>query len=286
MSQRQNILFLLSLKLTFRLIDSNLQDDLVTRGTMEPYRMFTSRAEYRITLRADNADLRLTGKGVEFGLVHDDERIDAMERRTYMIEDRVEQLRRFDMKVTEWATRGNGLMGGAQMDKKVGQKKTAEEVLSMPHITLKDVEDIVISVQREDKARKDESTKEIDDVFYFENDDVLPMLTSSPNSVYDTIEATVKYNCYIRRQHRDMESWRRAQGLRIPPNVVYDRVNLPVMSLEEIEKLNAVRPNTFAEASQISGVTPQSLVYLYHHVMRRNQRRERKLGEKFAKTAM
>ena len=259
-----------------------LQDDLVTRGTMEPYRMFTSRAEYRITLRADNAYLRLTGKGVEFGLVHDEERIDAMERRTYMIEDRVEHLRRFDMKVTEWASRGNDLMGGAQMDKKIGQKKTAEEILSMPHVTLKDVEDIIMAVQQDDQ---NESAEEIDDVYYFENDDVLPMLTPSPNSVYDTIEATVKYNCYIRRQHKDMESWRRAQGLRIPPNVVYDRVNLPVMSLEEIEKLNAVRPNTFAEASQISGVTPQSLVYLYHHVMRRNQRRDRKLGEKLVKTA-
>jgi tRNA uridine 5-carboxymethylaminomethyl modification enzyme len=262
------------------------KDDLVTRGTMEPYRMFTSRAEYRITLRADNADLRLTSKGVEFGLVHDEERIDAMERRTYMIEDRVEQLRRFDMKVTEWATRGNDLMGGAQMDKKIGQKKTAEEILSMPHVTLKDVEDIIIAVQQEEKENEKELAEEIDDVFYYENDDVLPMLTPSPNSVYDTIEATVKYNCYIRRQNKDMESWRRAQGLRIPPNVVYDRVNLPVMSLEEIEKLNAVRPNTFAEASQISGITPQSLVYLYHHVMRRNQRRERKQGEKLSKTAI
>ena len=255
----------------------------MTRGTMEPYRMFTSRAEYRITLRADNADLRLTGKGIEFGLVHDEERIDAMERRTYMIEDRVEHLRRFDMKVIEWAARGNDLMGGAHMDKKAGQKKTAEEILSMPHVTLKAVEDIIIAVQQEKKAQEDGSTEEVDDVYYFENDDVLPLLTSSPNSVYDTIEATVKYNSYIRRQDKDMESWRRAQGLRIPPNVVYDRIHLPVMSLEEIEKLNAVRPSTFAEASQISGVTPQSLVYLYHHVMRRNQRRDRKLGEKLAK---
>lgn len=248
---------------------------------MEPYRMFTSRAEYRITLRADNADLRLTSKGIEYGLVYDEERIDAMERRSYMIEQRVEQLRKFHMKVTEWASRGNNLMGGEQMDRKVGQKKTAEEVLSMPHITLKEVEDIIISIQQEEKAKEDEaSTDSIDDVYYFNNaDDSLPDMTPSPNSVYDTIEATVKYNCYIRRQHKDMESWRRAQGLRIPPNIVYDRDNLPTFSLEELEKLNAVRPNTFAEASQISGITPQSLVYLYHRVMRRNSQKDRRRNE-------
>ena len=227
--------------------------------------MFTSRAEYRITLRADNADLRLTGKGIEYGLVHDEERIAAMEMRSFMIDERVEQLQTFDMKVTEWVARagGNDFMGGAQMDKKVGQKKTAAEVLSMPHVSLKEVEDIIISVQNE---CLDEETR--------------PKMAPSPKSVYDTIEASIKYSSYIRRQHKDMESWRRAQGLRIPPNVVYDRTNLPTLSLEELEKLNAVRPNTFAEASQISGITPQSLVYLYHNIMRKNNRREGKREEK------
>jgi tRNA uridine 5-carboxymethylaminomethyl modification enzyme len=240
---------------------------LVTRGTMEPYRMFTSRAEYRISLRADNADMRLTSKGVEYGLVNDEERIEALDVRSFMIDERIEQLRNFDMKVIEWAARGgNDLMGGAQMEKKIGQKKTAEEILGMPHVTLRDVEDIIIAVQSEEKSSE---VNEGDD-----GNASKPMVTHSPASVHDTIEASVKYNCYIRRQHKDMESWRRAQGLRIPPNVVYDRINLPTLSVEELEKLNAVRPNTFAEASNISGITPHSLVYLYHNIMRRNKRRE------------
>jgi tRNA uridine 5-carboxymethylaminomethyl modification enzyme len=71
-----------------------------------------------------------------------------------------------------------------------------------------------------------------------------------------------------------MESWRKAQGMRIPPDLVYEHEKFPTFSKEEIEKLSSARPKTFAEASQISGVTPQSLVYLYHHITRRNRRRD------------
>ena len=236
-----------------------LIDDLVTRGTSEPYRMFTSRAEYRISLRADNADMRLTRKGLENNLVIDPERIAAVEARECLVDDRIEKLQNFDMKVIDWAARGgNDLMGGAQSIKKKGQKKTAEEVLSMPHVTLKDVESIMIDVQNEANTQS---------------------MSLSPPSVYDTVEASVKYQSYVRRQHKDMESWRRAQGLRIPPDVVYDHSNLPTLSIEELEKLSAIRPNTFAEASQISGITPQSLVYLYHNVMRRNKKRDGRLSK-------
>lgn len=251
-----------------------LIDDLVTRGTAEPYRMFTSRAEYRISLRADNADLRLTRKGVEHGIVRDEERIAAVDAREYLIDDRIEKLQNFDMKVLDWSARGgNDLMGGAQLNKKKGQKKTAEEVLSMPHVTLKDVEQIMIDVSKE--AAENDGNEGA-------NEDAL--MTSSPASVYDTVEASVKYQSYVRRQHKDMESWRRAQGLRIPPDVVYDHSNLPTLSIEELEKLSAVRPATFAEASQISGITPQSLVYLYHNVMRRNKKRDGRSSVKMSKS--
>jgi len=245
-----------------------LVDDLVTRGTLEPYRMFTSRAEYRISLRADNADLRLTQKGKEFGLVKDEERIAAVEAREYLIEDRVQKLRTFDLKVTEWAERGGReLMGGSQMSKKTGNKKSAEEVLQMPHVTLKNVEDIMTAVDRESRDKRVSDDEEGDESFEF---------TSSPASVFDSVEAVVKYRSYVDRQHRDMESWRKAQGMRIPPDIVYEHDLFPTFSNEELEKLAIARPETFAEASKISGVTPQSLVFLFHHVTRRNQKRDKR----------
>lgn len=249
-----------------------LVDDLVTRGTSEPYRMFTSRAEYRISLRADNADLRLTQKGKDFGLVTDEERIAAVEAREYLIDDRVQKLRSFDMKVTEWAEKGGrDLMGGSQMTKKTGTKKTAEEVLQMPKVTLKNVEDIMVEVDRERRGQRALDGEEVDESFE---------LTGSPASVFDSVEAIVKYRSYVDRQERDMESWRKAQGMRIPPDIEYEHELFPTFSKEELEKLANVRPETFADASKISGVTPQSLVYLYHHVTRRNQKRDRRAKSK------
>jgi tRNA uridine 5-carboxymethylaminomethyl modification enzyme len=266
-----------------------LLDDLVTRGTSEPYRMFTSRAEYRITLRADNADLRLTRKGVEYGLVQSEERMITLDSRETLIQDHIDKLRRYELKVVDWATRGGSdLMGGAQMDRKIGQKKTAEEVLIMPHVTLKDVEDILVVVDEETRRGSVREASAIASDTEYEGDTASGSklegaFEPTPESVYDTVEASIKYQSYVRRQHKDMESWRKAQGLRIPPDVVYDLKNLPTLSLEELEKLNAVKPSTFAEASQISGMTVQSLVYLYHHVQRRNRQRDTDRRSPFAK---
>jgi len=224
-----------------------LIDDLVTRGTSEPYRMFTSRAEYRISLRADNADLRLTNKGMNFGLVNDPDRILALEQRENMIHDSIERLRTFRLFTTEWATRGGTeKMGGDAVFRKgrEGNMKTAEEVLQMPKVSLQDVESIMGNI-------------------------------TSPSSIYDTVEASVKYQSYVERQERDMESWRKAQGVRIPGDLEYDHAVFPTLSKEELEKLGNIKPKTFAEASQISGITPQSLVFLYHHVMKRGKDRDR-----------
>ena len=236
-----------------------LIDDLVTRGTTEPYRMFTSRAEYRISLRADNADMRLTRKGMKHGLVVDEARIMAMEAREIMIDDRIQKLNAFSLKVTEWVERGDESMGGAQMMKKTN-RKTAAELVGMPHVTLEAVEKIMAAVNEEERAV----------------DESIERFQPTSVAVFDTVEASITYQSYEKRQHKDMESWRRAQGFRIPPDVIYDAASLPTLSTEELEKLRAVRPNTFAEASQINGMTPQSLVYLYNHVMRRSKKSQRR----------
>jgi tRNA uridine 5-carboxymethylaminomethyl modification enzyme len=242
-----------------------LIDDLVTRGTQEPYRMFTSRAEYRISLRADNADFRLTRKGVESGLVVDEERIASMEAREMMVEERVKELRSFKLFVRDWAARGdNDLMGGEAMNRKgrEGHKKSAEQVLGMPHVTLDAVEKVISDFQTEEKESE-------------ENNVLSSVMIPSPPSIYDTVEATVKYKDYVVRQHKDMESWRKAQGVKLPPDIIYDHSSFPTFSGEELEKLAFVRPNTFAEASAISGITPQSLVYLYHRVTGKHKKRDK-----------
>ena len=247
-----------------------LIDDLVTRGTSEPYRMFTSRAEYRISLRADNADLRLTRRGAEYGLVTDPERLAALDARQALVSDGVERLRGFKLFVTDWAARGGSeLMGGAAAHRpgREFQKKTAEEVLQMPNVSLKMVEDIMADVFREEQTQKEDTA------------DVDAGIGPTPSSAYDTVEASVKYKSYVMRQEKDIESWQKAQGARIPPNIIYDHAAMPAFKMEEIEKLERVRPATFAEASRIEGLRPQSVVYLYHHVMKLNKESRKKKRE-------
>ncbi len=136
----------------------------------------------------------------------------------------------------------------------------------MPHVTLSAVEKIIHDAQTEERQRAladaeaqaqlsstDSSTDSDEEL------ELPTVMEPSPPSIYDTVEATIKYKSYVTRQHRDMESWRRAQG---------------VLSKEELEKLSTIRPATFAEASQISGMTPQNLVFLYHQVMKRNKNRD------------
>lgn len=265
-----------------------LIDDLVTQGTLEPYRMFTSRAEYRISLRADNADLRLTQKGANHGLVTNPERLAALDLRGSLITDNVDRLRNFKLYVTEWGNRGGEeLMGGvaAHRPGRESHKKSAEEVLGMPNVSLRMVEDIMADVMAEEAREKQESTTDDD-----ERGEILDestavasaMMIPTPSSVYDTVEASVKYKSYVVRQEKDIESWRRSQGVKIPPNIIYNHSLMPTFSKEEIEKLDRYRPTSFAEASQISGLTPQSLVYLYHHVMKLNKETRRDKREENA----
>jgi len=223
-----------------------LIDDLVTRGTTEPYRMFTSRAEYRISLRADNADLRLTEKAYDYGLVSDDStRMEKLQVRDTQIAASLEMLDNYVLKTAEWAAQYPKTMGGQQLSKraKSGEKKSASRVLAMPHVTLAQILTVMNNTNT-----------------------TTPVVGSR---VHDTVEAIIKYKSYEKSQERDMESWRKAQGLKLPTNLQYTHEALPTLSNEELEKLQTIRPTTLSEASQISGMTPQSLVYLHYYVKRK-----------------
>ncbi len=227
-----------------------LIDDLVTKGVAEPYRMFTSRSEYRLSLRADNADVRLTRKGWDWGLVDDEMRMLALDSREKEVSRSLDRLGNFNLFVSEWAEFGNGEnMGGkyAKNDsKRAGTKKSGLDVLKMPHVTLEDVEGAM------EKSGEDGRTERY---------------------AADTVEATVKYSSYMDRQEKDMESWRKSQGVLIPLDIIYSRENMPTLKAEELLLLEKLRPKSFAEASNIQGMTPQGLVYLYHYVLKMGKQR-------------
>ncbi|KAJ1451399.1 glucose inhibited division protein A-domain-containing protein [Pelagophyceae sp. CCMP2097] len=207
-----------------------LVDDLVTQGTLEPYRMFTSRAEYRLSLRADNADLRLTHKAAAVGLVG--ARRDAIcTLREAKVDAALREATGVRLSATDWYCE---LDFPPQKRAEDGRKKTAVEVLSMPHATLETVE---------------AAASRLGHVFVVEPD------------ARDTVEALAKYGAYLERQDRDMEAYRKSGDVRIPPDLDYRAI--ASLSNEEKEKLERLRPNTFADAAKISGVTPTSLVYLY-----------------------
>ena len=217
-----------------------LVDDLVTRGTQEPYRMFTSRAEYRLHLRADNADLRLTPLGHKIGLV-DDLRYDRYRHRQDAVSSALKYLDTVRLPVDEWYTALPDLCTPDQR-RRPGMIKSAADILKMPRAHLADVE-------------------------------AVGNVTPVPREARDTVAAECKYGAYVDRQDRELENFKRNDQLFIPPDIDYSPSALPALSSEEREKLYHHRPKTFADASSISGITPASLVYLYNHVVSRRQSR-------------
>mmetsp|Transcript_5435 Transcript_5435/g.15237 ORF Transcript_5435/g.15237 Transcript_5435/m.15237 type:complete len:670 (-) Transcript_5435:11-2020(-) len=219
-----------------------LVDDLVTRGTMEPYRMFTSRAEYRLHLRADNADLRLTEKGAEVGLVESG-RLDKCLERSKLVDDGVQHLDSLRFAPEAW---GAFFLEGAEAERDAKRRphKTASELLAMPHADF-------------DKLKAFCAEQNVD--------------LNVAADAEDTVAAQCKYAAYLTRQKRDMDNYRKHDATKIPADLDYSEANLPALSAEEREKLVAARPRTFAEAGAISGLTPASLVYLYQHVSSRGK---------------
>ncbi len=205
-----------------------LIDDLVTLGTEEPYRMFTSRAEYRLALRSDNADQRLTKKGIEVGLVGKI-RKEAHERK-------LKSLSRARQLLNSLSTTPSQLTNYGLSINQDGVHRTALELLSYLNIN----RDALLPIW--------------------------PELKKLSPDIVDQIKIESHYSSYLERQKSDVKAFRRDQSLAIPVDINYEA--LPGLSAEVCTKLQEARPSTLAAAARISGVTPAALTALLIYVRR------------------
>ena len=209
-------------------------DDLVTRGTKEPYRMFTSRAEYRLRLRQDNADLRLTPLGAALGCVGGARRL-ACEARMAEIEHARALLE--GLSATPNVLREHGLF--INLD---GVRRSAFALLAYPDVTL-------------DRLAK-----------------IWPEIKGLPARAQAHLAIEGGYAGYLDRQERDIVAFRKDEALRLPEDLDFDQ--LPSLSMEIREKLKAARPATLGAAGRISGITPAALTALLRHVRKRESARQ------------
>lgn len=205
-----------------------LIDDLVTRGVTEPYRMFTSRAEYRLTLRSDNADQRLTPKGIEIGCVG------PQRAEMFHVKHRALEETRANLKAKTLTPKKAADAGWAVNQD--GRIRSAWEYLAYPSISFTDIASV---------------WPEFSDV-------------SRETSAQMTIEA--QYSGYLERQARDIAALARDEALIIPSDIDYSKIG--GLSNEVRQKLETVRPTTLGQAGRIEGVTPGALTALLGHVRR------------------
>ncbi|MCC5886687.1 MAG: tRNA uridine-5-carboxymethylaminomethyl(34) synthesis enzyme MnmG [Gammaproteobacteria bacterium] len=205
-----------------------LIDDLIRLGTSEPYRMFTSRAEFRLLLRQDNADFRLTPAGRELGLV-DDERWQAFATRRDAVASALTHLKTTRIAPESPAAGRLASLCGENLER----EKTLEALLRRPAITLERLKEVV----------------------------ELPTMAAD---VAEQVEVQVKYLGYINRQQTEVERVRRHEDTVLPPDLDYTEVD--GLSNEVRQKLSAARPDNLARASRIPGVTPAALSQLLIHL--------------------
>ena len=206
-----------------------LIDDLILKGTEEPYRMFTSRAEYRTLLRQDNADQRLTPKAFQLGLVSK-ERLDRVERKQRLSSATVEYLK----KTSYDLNRANQLLE-MKNDVIVSQTDKFSKLLSRPNINRQDLYQFeAISVFMEDQGIEDE--------------------------VFEQAEIEIKYAGYIDKERKNADKLKRLENTKIPLSFDYD--SLASLSYEAKEKLNKLQPSTLGKASRISGINPSDISVL------------------------
>ncbi|GAB4162374.1 MAG: tRNA uridine-5-carboxymethylaminomethyl(34) synthesis enzyme MnmG [Rickettsiaceae bacterium] len=194
-------------------------DDLINFGTTEPYRMFTSRSEYRLSLRADNADLRLTPKAIEIGIVSSD-RKDAFRKKINNLEEASKLLTSNYLTTSQLAKLGCVVSQD-------GSRKTAYQILGLPNFGV-------------------EKTKQL-----------FPDLNKLDPKALDYLYIESKYSSYLKRQNMDIQLFRNEEEYKIPDNIDYSK--LPSLSLEIKEKLSFYKPATIGAARRIPGITPAAL---------------------------
>lgn len=202
-----------------------LVDDLVTHGVTEPYRMFTSRAEFRLSLRVDNADERLTMLGTELGVVGS-ERLAAFQARQQEIESLKAELQALAL------TPQQAERGGLQLNRD-GLRRSAYQILSYPDVTFEQLAAI------------------------------WPQLRAYSPAVIDRVSADAVYAVYLDRQAAEIEAYRRDQALKVPADLDLDGIS--GLSNELKAKLAAARPADLAQAGKIEGMTPAALTLLAAH---------------------
>ncbi len=205
-------------------------DDLVTKGVAEPYRMFTSRAEYRLSLRADNADLRLTEKGIKIGVVG--------EKRARIFKEKSTNLKKMDMLMNKLKITPNKASKYQINIAKDGVLRSASQILSQKGVNMGKIREIWPEI---------------------------PVFT---REVDDQVEINAHYRGYLTRQNADILAFKRDENLIIPDNINY--ANLSGLSNEVKSKFMEIRPKTLGQALRIDGITPAAVYILLSHVKRKS----------------
>lgn len=201
-------------------------DDLITKGVDEPYRMFTSRSEYRLLLRADNADLRLTEKGHDIGVVNN-ERYTVFKAKKNLLD-------KYRQQISELTTKYSELESIGIKVKQDGTKRTAYNIMSYDNVSRETINHL------------------------------WPRLAEMPDDIYEQLEIEARYAGYIKRQEADIEVFRKDEKLKIKEDIDYSKIG--GLSREMVQKLSRVKPSTIGEASRIPGVTPAAITAILGYI--------------------